>query len=230
MSKKIIGVTVGTPMHPDRIAERLQLDQMKAQLNKIQNDLEYKEIEIIEFINSVAGVHEIGSSIEQMKLSWILNKTPATQRLNIADLGEADREYTVPGSVTGNKTFTLTVTDERGATDSASTSITFLNGVYYGALDVSESYEDFSDMILRLNRELRSSKAFTFTANAGEGDRIVYAIPSRYGTPVFNVGGFEGGFSKLLTVEFTNASGYTEDYDLWASDNSGLGSTTVIVQ
>ena len=30
------------------------------------------------------------------------------------------------------------------------------------------------------------------------------------------------------TIEFTNASGYAENYDIYKSDNPGLGNTTVV--
>lgn len=40
---------------------------------------------------------------------------------------------------------------------------------------------------------------------------------------------FEGGFNKVNTIEFTNASGYVESYDIYKSTNSNLGNTTVVV-
>jgi hypothetical protein len=87
-----------------------------------------------------------------------------------------------------------------------------------------------SAAVLGLTRKLQGSKAITFTANAGATQRIAYAFPARYsGVPVFNVGGFEGGFSLASTFQFTNASGYTETYDVYLSDNVNLGSTTVKV-
>ena len=58
----------------------------------------------------------------------------------------------------------------------------------------------------------------------------MYAIPSSFGTPTFNVGGFDGGFKKLETLSFTNASGHTQNYDIWVSVNAGLGSTAVTVK
>ena len=54
-----------------------------------------------------------------------------------------------------------------------------------------------------------------------------YAVPTRYGDVSFNVGGFDGGYSKVATIEFTNASGYKENYDIYKSDNANLGNTTV---
>ena len=50
-----------------------------------------------------------------------------------------------------------------------------------------------------------------------------------YGTPVFNVGGFDGGFTKAASISFTNASGYTEEYAVYRSDNSNLGTKTIKV-
>jgi hypothetical protein len=57
----------------------------------------------------------------------------------------------------------------------------------------------------------------------------VFALPTSYGTPLFNVGGFDGGFNLIKTFNFTNYSGHTESYDVWISDNIGLGTTTVKV-
>ena len=59
---------------------------------------------------------------------------------------------------------------------------------------------------------------------------IYYAIPHRLGTPVFFVGGFEGGFALEKTFDYQNPSGYTESYDVYKSTNAGLGSTTVTVK
>ena len=46
---------------------------------------------------------------------------------------------------------------------------------------------------------------------------------------MFNVGGFDGGFFKVSTQDYTNPSGHTESYQVWRSDNAGLGQTTVKV-
>jgi hypothetical protein len=126
-----------------------------------------------------------------------------------------------------NKTFSLVVTDERGATDSETTSITFLNGVYYGVLESGATIDNAA--IQALTKKLQASRGITFTVDAGATQQIIYAIPTWYGTPNFNVGGFDGGFSKVKTFAFTNGSGYTESYDVWLSENVGLGSTTVKV-
>ena len=85
--------------------------------------------------------------------------------------------------------------------------------------------------VLELTRKLQGSRGITFTANAGATQRIAFAIPSRYGTPTFKDAetGFQAGFYKASTFAFTNASGYTENYDVWLSTNAGLGSLTATV-
>ena len=65
--------------------------------------------------------------------------------------------------------------------------------------------------------------------NCGEGQYIFYCVPASFGSCSFKVGGFEGGFNKVDTIQFTNASGYTESYDIYKSTNSNLGNTTVVV-
>lgn len=108
-----------------------------------------------------------------------------------------------------------------------STNISFLNGVYYGAAVAPDAID--SAFVLTLTKTLQGGKGKTFTVNAETGESIFYIIPSRYGTPAFKVGGFDGGFTKTATIQFTNSSGYTESYDVWKSDNTGLGNTTVVV-
>ena len=134
---------------------------------------------------------------------------------------------TIEGAnIKSNKTYTLKATDERDAEATKTTAISFLNGVYWGVAEDKSSFD--SAFILSLTKGLQGSKAKTFTVTAGALQHIYYAIPSRYGTPSFKVGGFEGGFAKVATIEFTNASGYAENYDIYKSDNPGLGNTTVV--
>ncbi len=202
-------------------------------LQQIQQDLadlKYVPIDITSLTNNV-GTVEMGASVKEVTFNWKLNKEPTGQTFDGEDVDVLSREAFVSYhpllAIKENKTFTLIVTDERGATDSANTAISFLNGVYYGVLESGAEVD--SAAILALTRKLQGSRGITFTANAGATQQIIYAIPTRYGTPNFNVGGFDGGFAKAKTFDFTNASGYTESYDVWLSENVGLGSTTVKV-
>ena len=178
----------------------------------VLDDLLYTAIQITSFTNNVNTV-EMGSTVDTVVLNWNYNKTP--------------EELTLDGQGIDASLKTKTI-DERDAEATRTTAITFLNGVYWGVGADQSSFD--SAFILGLTKGLQSSKVKTFTVNAGASQHIYYAIPTRYGTPAFKVGGFEGGFAKAATIDFTNASGYMESYDIWKSDNAGLGNTTVEVK
>lgn len=189
-------------------------------------DLMYTPIAISSFTNNV-GTVEMGSTVNTVVLNWETNKTPAKLTLDGEDIDKSLKTKTIESAaIKANKTYTLKATDERDAEATKTTAITFLNGVYWGVGDDKSSFD--SAFILKLTKGLQASKAKTFTVNAAAGQHIYYAIPTRYGTPSFKVGGFEGGFVKAATIDFANASGYTESYDIWKSDNAGLGNTTVV--
>ena len=194
-------------------------------------DLQYEPIKILSMTNNV-GTVEMGTVVRAISIEWQTSKTPAAMTFDGEEKevseGETDFAWiSTMENITADRTWTVAVTDERGAQASASTAVKFLNGVYYGLLEDGAVID--SAAVLSLTRELRSNKTKTFTVNAGASERIAYAVPTRYGSPNFNVGGFDGGFKKAATIDFTNASGYTEKYDVWLSDNTGLGSTTVKV-
>lgn len=196
------------------------------ELQKEVNDLLYEPIEITELINNVSTA-EMGSIVNDVTISWKTNKNPTSLTLNgtSIDVSETNKELTGLG-LTENKSWKLVATDERDAIAEKTTMLNFHNGVYYGV--AAESTYD-SAFILTLEKVLSGTKARTITVNAGPGQYIYYCLPARLGTPLFNVGGFDGGFKKVATISFANISGYTENYDIWKSDNSNLGSTTVKV-
>lgn len=224
----IRNITSGT--NQEVIDARGTYDSLNARLDDYQSildDLQYKAITINTFSNNVNTV-EMGRTITDVTLNWTLNKTPKTLKLDGSDLDVNLRTKSLSGlSITANKTFSLVATDNRDATANKNTTITFYNGVYYGVADAGESYD--SAFILALTKNLQGSRAKTFTVNAGVGKHIFYCVPTRFGACSFNVGGFDGGFSKVSTISFTNDSGYTESYDIYMSDNANLGNTTVKV-
>ena len=196
-------------------------------LSNQMGDLLYKTIAITSFTND-KNTQEIGSTISNVKLTWSTNKAPKTLILDGVTLDTKLTTYTYENlNIKNNTSYKLTVTDERDAKAEKTTSISFVNGVYYGVISKDQSLN--SESILSLTRELQTTKALSFSTIANEGQYIVYALPSRYGVPSFNVGGFDGGFHLKETVQFTNSSGYTEAYDVYYSDNIALGETTVKV-
>lgn len=215
------------------ITQTFELDQgtktLPDALNELNRDLQYIPIEILAFSNNI-GVAEKGSTLNELTLKWQLNKEPETILMNgqvRADL-KTLRSLTLKDmALTADKTFMLQVTDEKGKTAQKNTSVVFQNGVYYGVSEIPEEVNN--TFILSLSRSLQGSRTKTFSTTSTEDQYIWYAFPSRYGTPVFNVGGFDGGFTKAASISFTNASGYTEEYAVYRSDNSNLDTKTIKV-
>lgn len=234
---KICGITVGTPVNPRCIGEKLKISDLDGgetlqnqvnELVKSVGDLLYSAIDIIRFTNSVGSV-EIGSVVNELTLSWELNKVPTSQTVDGESEDVSTRSKKLTGlNMTTNRTFTLAVTDEREATDSANTTVSFLNGIYYGATAAPATLD--SAFILTLAKKtLSSTKGRTIDVTAADGQHIWYALPKRLGTCRFTVGGFEGGFDLVETINFTNSKGYTEPYYIYRSGQTGLGETKVVI-
>lgn len=199
-------------------------DEWKAKIE----DLAYEPMAISAFSNNVNTV-EMGSTVDAVTLNWTLNKTPKSQKVDNTAVDAALRTLVLTGQgITADKTFTLSATDERDKIVTKTTGIRFYNGVYWGIGSAGQTID--SAFLLTLAKGLQAARAKSFTVNAGEGKHIFYAVPARYGTCQFNVGGFDGGFNKVATIDFTNASGYTEAYDVYQSANANLGSTAVTVK
>ena len=203
----------------------------------------YRQIAISSFTLNVPSIQEVGTVVNGVEASWDYTREPEIQTLGLT--GTDFAEYFSPakevrttaglqepkwenmnGHSSGFVKATLYGTDDHGGEASREVSINWYNGVYTGA---KPSGSIDSAFVLGLSKTLQGGRAKTFTANAGVGEYIWYACPVSYGTPNFNVGGFDGGFSKMATFDFTNAPGYTEPYQVWRSDNDGLGATTVKV-
>ena len=189
----------------------------------IVDELTYKSIATTKY-TITQSTAEIGSNIARLQLNWDYNKPPTSQSLNGESL-DVDVRTKNFDNVKSNTTYTLTASDGKSNL-SKSLSITFLNGKYYGSKEVS-SYD--SNFIQSLTKVLTNGRTGTFTTTCGQGQYIFFAIPTRFGTPSFTVGGFTGGFAKVDTIDYTNPSGYVESYDIYKSDYSNLGNTTVVV-
>ena len=216
-----------------KVLDYAGLDFMLQQIKKdfvTRDEFEYVPIAITSFTNNKNTV-EMGTKITDVILNWALNKDPKEMMIDSESITPlTTRSKTYSGqNITTNKTYTLKVTDEKDATATKTTSITFVNGVYWGAKAAPSGAYD-SAFILGLTKGLQGSKGKTFTVDAAAGQHIFYALPTRYGACTFNVGGFDGGFTKVSNIQFTNASGYKENYDIYKSVNAGLGNTTVTVK
>ena len=222
-------VWVGGDIITDEKLNKIEMQLLKYAnaLNEheaILQELLYVPISIATLSLSTAPA-ELGETVTGLQLTWSINKTPIEVSLDVIILDVNDNSYVCPDNITTNRTFRLSVADDRNTIEK-SASIRFLNGKYYG---VSSSTTYDNDFILSLSKQLTSDGKGSFSVSSGVGEYIYFATPSRFATPRFSVGGLEGGFALVHTLDFTNASGYMESYNIYKSDNSNLGFVTVDV-
>lgn len=193
-------------------------------------DLQYTPLAISAFSASPSQA-ELGSTVSSVTLSYTMNKKPESATLDgsAQTISQASGSISLTGlSLAENKTWTLAATDEKSASASKTAALSFLNKAHYGAAVTPETIN--SSFLLSLaNGVLTATRARTFSVNAGANQYIWYAVPASFGACAFTVGGFLGGFTKVITITHTNSSGRQASYDIYRSDNPGLGETTVIV-
>lgn len=123
--------------------------------------------------------------------------------------------------------FTLSAV-HHGTTRTVTFNIIWGQKLYWGVGPTG--YITESDIKDNLTGTITSSVDSEFTVTAGLTDKIYFACRNAFGTPTFSIGGIDGGFTLVSdTISLTNDYGFTENYALYESDNSGLGETTVIV-
>lgn len=196
-------------------------------------DLMYRPIEF-DWFSSTPSVKEIGSTATSVVLDWRINKTPSSLALSSTEIDENGTtidmtidnnaiDVTLDKPITKSATFTLSATDEKG-TVTKTAQIDFVNGAYFGAVSADQTID--SNFLLtshRIERSLTSLKSWGIWTQTFENEHVIFALPSSYTAPVFYADGIRGGFHLAQTFDFTNASGYTESYDVWLSDNTNLG-------
>lgn len=214
------------------------IEECIASLDQKMEDLLYKTITISSFTAKDAATGkstlEIGTEVTDVAFSWKFNKTPKSVTFNGEEMAVDSTGATLSGlSVKSTTSWPLVATDERDASASKPAWLTFLNGVYYGVLPVDATVNASAISSLS-HKELRGDFNKTYpaiTANAGQ--RHAFAFPTIYGTPSFVDADSKLGadFYKAneKPIQFENASGYTEDYDIWLATNAELGSLKVTI-
>lgn len=186
------------------------------------------------------NIFEIGSTITSAKFTWAYNKAVAEQFFiapsGTTQLLSTDREFILafPTPLGATTSFTLRSDDgviippnSNSTPVDTATSIQFLNGVYWG--DEPPPAVLDSAFILRLSKKLQTNRRTTYSSQAGAGEYNWFANPVRFGIATFVAGGFTGGFQAPIIVPFTNASGFTEDYYVYQSDNPNIGPVNIVV-
>lgn len=198
-----------------------------AELDKLKALIEYEPI----VINSFTGGKsvEIGSTVNSVSLGWSLNKDATIQTIDGVAIDTKLRSFIYENlNLKNNKTYTLKVVDEKDASATKTTTISFLNKIYWGVGSKENGFigEDIKNLS---NSALASGKSVTKDFNVNN-QYIYFAYPTRFGVGSFSVGGFGGGFEPAETVSFTNNSGYTENYYVYRSTNLLSGKVTVVLK
>ena len=208
------------------------ISEKVATLEQQVAELLYNAPEIKSFTSDKSSAQEKGSTVDTVNLSWTFNKAMVKVELDSTNItaeaaGTSGSKQLTEQNITQNKTYTLKVTDERGATAQKSTTISFVAGNYYGKSSITDDESINNAFILGLTKRLSTNIKTKFTVTADAGEYIYYAFPATNADPTFSVGNFEGGFNLVKTFDFQNASGHTESYKVFRSTNPGLGETTV---
>jgi len=185
----------------------------------------YVPLQLSSFTNSVNTLEQ-GSSTSNVVLNWAYNKAVTSQSINqgIGSLPIAQRTVTDASTFSTTRTYSLSATD--GTTsDGGNTSVTFMQKRYWG-VSVNTSLNDAQ--IIALSSEFSSSKSQSRIITAA-GEYIYFAYPASFGAASFTVNGLPNTAWTLVTRAFVNASGYSESYNIYRSNNLLTGTYTIIV-
>jgi hypothetical protein len=190
---------------------------------------------------SSASLLEVGASVVNPAFTAAYAVAPTTATLTDTE-GHTDDITSTPTSfvsphtftkaVYGQQvTFTVAVTSSEGPANGSATK-SWVQTVRWGnVVDPGSGYN--SAFIAALNHSsLQFGANGTFAANAAVGESEFYAARAAFGVTSLNftVNGLPFAITKVAAnVPYTNASGVTENYDVWKSDLTGLGAFNFVV-
>lgn len=196
--------------------------------------------QITSFNTSTPQLLEVGATLTHPAFTASYNRSPTLVILTDT-LGNSNNESSSPTifsstavvtkTVYGQSaTFTNTASDT-GGTAAASIQFTWGELVHWGAVIDPGTYNGAFIAALS-NQNLQLGAAGNFAFNALSGQSCFFAALSSFGLTVSNffVGAFPFACSKVASaISLTNGNGITETYDIFRSDNSGLGGFTATV-
>lgn len=187
----------------------------------------YEEPQITSFTMSVNDTYEIGSTVNSIVFNWAYNKDITSQTLTDCTLASASvRTATYDTPLSSNKTFTLAASDGKNSV-SASKSVSFKHKVYWGAASEPASFD--SAFILALTgKKFATNYKGNYDVNVTTGTYAFIACPKSWNIPSeCYIGGFLVTLDKVATIDFTNASGNTTQFDILRTHQSSLGQITM---
>jgi len=207
-----------------RLALESQVQSVSGVVDYILNILEPLTVSI----SNNKSSNEKGSTVTSVLLSWAWSKTVDSQSLNngIGALAPNITSYNhTPVAITTNTTYTISgIKGVQSA--SGGTTVNFYQRRWWGTSPLTSLT---SPQILGLaNNEFATSRNKSFTINGG-GQYIYYSYPSSFGAATFTVNGLLNTAWTLFVVSHTNASGFTENYNVYRTNTIQNGSGISIV-
>jgi hypothetical protein len=190
--------------------------------------------------NSV-GTVEIGSTVSNVTVGWTISPTNATYALRQLVRGTNTNTITNNSStlaftslgLTNDTTWTLTVGDGQGITNTATTSVLFQNYMIWGrSTNTALSNSNLQTLHTsggEANRAFSTSRSRSITLDGG-GQYLYIAYPQGFGAASFTVGGLPNSAWTVFTNSYTNASGYITNYLIYRTDTiqNGTGINIVV--
>lgn len=172
--------------------------------------------------------YEKGSTISAngLTFTWSVNKPLSALTFDGTSLAVSATTAKNSAAVSANKTFTLNAT-AGSQTASKSISIRFLDSVYYG----SSATGIFDSTFVRglSNSVLKASYSGSYAITVATDQYGFIAFPTYMNAPAkCKIGGFDTEMEIAGTFNVTNASGHVEEYILYGTTNSSLGSITLV--
>jgi hypothetical protein len=193
-------------------------------------------------------------------LSIVVNGTTISPITGNTQVGwrVASGTYSFPLASSTTNSFIMTVNDGTGG-NTTGTSITWVNRIYWGSIDLSgltypnpdltlnPSYTTYvtaivtSNLIKALNgagvgsgSELSATKNKTYSAINANGKYLIFAWPSSVSgalAPTFTVNGLANtAFTRVKTAwAFTNTYNVTTNFEVWVSNTAYNSAANVIV-
>ena len=180
--------------------------------------------------NPTGGTFEMGTVITApIVFNWTTNKPITSQTLTGFTLENTEvRTATYETDISTDKTFTLSVSDGENSA-SSSVSYKFMNNVFWGSAAAADTYDSaFVDALS--NKKLTNSVKGTYSFNVASGEYGFWAVPSNMSISTVWIGGFEVTVESVGTISYLNSQGYTRDYNLYKTGQSGLGSISAEIK
>ena len=176
-------------------------------------------------ISNSVGTVEKGTVISNVDLNFTVNKDMQTVTIDhgIGNVKGLTSKKLTGQNISTDTTFTITATDAEGKSAKASTTIKFLDSVYYGA---STAATITDSALIGMGSKLASNKAMSATINCSGGKYIYIAMPASFGLTKnnFKIGGLANSAWTVTTMDVTNSHGHRASYTVFRSDNLQNGS------